>query len=153
MYQKTPAVRDTTDGRCPGQIALESIDMPERTRVLLVDDYPDTVDMWALYLRYCGYDVFTASEGQEAIDVATRMRPDVMVLDMTLPGMSGAEVARRLRESPSTANIRFIAATGHSHVAHAGHEPSVFESVLIKPCEPTALANEIARVVSMGGAK
>lgn len=115
-------------------------------RILLVDDYPDALEMWALYLRSVGYDVVTADDGLSAVDMAMALTPDVVVMDPELPGLSGWEAARRLRQDGRTAALPLIAATGYSHVTqldqarHAG-----FDAVLVKPCDPRLLVTEIER--------
>ena len=62
----------------------EVIHVP-KTRILLVDDYPDALEIWGLYLRAHGYDVETAVDGLEAVDKARALLPDVIVLDLELP--------------------------------------------------------------------
>src|SRR4051812_45663201 len=80
--------------------------------ILLVDDYLDALDMWAIYLRYCGYHVLTATDGLEAVAMAQLHHPDLAILDLDLPGISGFEAARRLQARPETCGIPLIAATG-----------------------------------------
>lgn len=118
------------------------------TRILLVDDYPDALEMWALYLRHCGYDVLTAGDGLEAVQIASTEVPDVIVLDLDLPGISGLEAARRLREGTATANIPLIAATGYSHTRQLQGAARDFAAVLVKPCEPAVLVTAIERVLT-----
>jgi CheY-like chemotaxis protein len=116
--------------------------------VLLVDDYPDTLEMWALYLRACGYVVLTAADGNEAIRIATTELPSIVILDLDLPGISGYEAARRLRAGATTSQIPLIAATGYSHGRQLDEARSAgFDAVLIKPCDPTTLVHEIERVL------
>jgi CheY-like chemotaxis protein len=56
-----------------------------RRRILLVDDYRDALEMWGFYLRACGYEVLTATDGLQAVAAAQESRPDVIVLDLDLP--------------------------------------------------------------------
>jgi CheY-like chemotaxis protein len=118
--------------------------------VLLVDDYPDALEMWAVYLRARGYDVLTAANGNEAVEVAFARLPSVVILDLDLPGISGYEAARRLRDSAATATIPLIAATGYSHGKQLDEARRVgFDAVLIKPCDPAVLVDEIERVMAL----
>lgn len=115
-------------------------------RILLVDDYPDALETWGLYLRTCGFEVITATNGHEAVDVAMTQKPDVIVMDLELPGISGFEAARRIRGTSETAAIPLIAATGYSH----GHQlaeakQAGFDVILVKPCDPGQLVAEIER--------
>jgi len=117
------------------------------TTVLLVDDYPDALDMWALYLQLRGYSVSTAGDGISALKLAQSSMPDVMVLDLELPGLTGLEVARALRRDAPTAAIPLIAVTGHSLEAHrAAARDAGFDAVLVKPCDPDVLIAQIERL-------
>ncbi len=116
--------------------------------VLLVDDYADTLEMWALYLRACGYDVLTAADGPEALRIASTEHPSIVIMDLDLPGISGYEAARCLRGDAGTSDIPLIAATGYSHGRQIDEARNVgFDVVLIKPCDPTVLVREIERVL------
>lgn len=114
--------------------------------ILIVDDYPDALDIWAIYLRALGYEVSTAGDGAAALAQAERLRPDVIVLDLELPRISGFEVARRLRANPETAHIPLIAATGYSHATQLDCARAAgFDHIVIKPCDPFVLVQEIER--------
>lgn len=117
-------------------------------RILLVDDYPDALEIWGLYLRSVGYDVATAADGLEAVERAHALLPDIIVLDLELPGITGFEAAVRLRQAPDTQHIPLIAATGYSHLKQLDHARYVgFDSIVVKPCEPAALVAEIERLL------
>jgi CheY-like chemotaxis protein len=119
-----------------------------KTRILLVDDYPDALEIWGLYLRAHGYQVETAVDVLEAVAKARDQLPDVIVLDLELPGITGFEAAVQLRRAPDTAEIPLIAATGYSHVKQLNQaKASGFDSIMIKPCEPAALVAEIERLL------
>ena len=119
-----------------------------RKRILLVDDYPDALEILGLYLRTLGYEVETADDGLKAVAQAHVTRPDVIVLDLELPGITGFEAAVRLRHSPETADIPLIAATGYSHMKQLDQaRASGFDSIVVKPCEPAALVAEIERLL------
>jgi CheY-like chemotaxis protein len=120
----------------------------KQRRVLLVDDYPDALEIWSLYLQMSGYDVVTAGDGRSAVDMANSAHPDVIVMDLELPGITGFEAARRLRSSSETRGIPLIAATGYSH-AHQLDEAqdAGFDRILIKPCDPAALVAEIEQLL------
>ena len=118
------------------------------TRILLVDDYPDALEIWGLYLRAMGYDVVEADDGLKAVAQAHLHIPDVIVLDLELPGITGFEAAVRLRNSPETRHIPLIAATGYSHAAQLDQaRASGFDAIVIKPCEPALLVAEIERLL------
>lgn len=73
----------------------------ERRRVLVVEDSPDVREMIGIVLTGSGYEVATAAHGGDALDVVTRWRPDVIVLDWSMPVMGGAEFARRYHQLPA----------------------------------------------------
>ena len=117
-------------------------------RILLVDDYPDALEMWGLYLRSMGYDVSTAEDGLQAVEEAHRTLPDIVILDLDLPGITGFEAAIRLRSAPDTEHIPLIAATCFSQATQLDRaRQSGFDSILIKPCEPMALVAEVRRLL------
>ncbi len=124
--------------------------MPPK-RILLVDDYPDALEIWGLYLRAVGYDVVEAEDGLAAVEQAHRHMPDVIVLDLELPGITGFEAAIRLREAPDTQHIPLIAATGYSHVKQLNQaRASGFDAIVVKPCDPAALVAEIEWLLQHG---
>lgn len=113
-------------------------------RVLLVDDYRDALDVWAFFLRSSGYDVFTATSGPEAIEQTQRHRPDVILLDLQLPGMSGFETARALRATAAGATTPLLAVTGYSGTRE--HDEALaagIDAVMVKPVQPAALLQRI----------
>jgi two-component system, cell cycle response regulator DivK len=112
--------------------------------ILIVDDYPDALDIWAIFLRACGYKVSTAGDGAEAIAQAERLLPDLIVLDLELPKVSGFDVAKRLRSVTATRKIPLIAATGYSHIKQLDNaRASGFDHIVIKPCDPDMLVEKI----------
>ncbi len=123
---------------------------PLGKHILIVDDYADALDIWAIYLRSMGYQVSTAADGVTAVAGAEELRPDLIVLDLELPGLTGFEVAKRLRSNPETAAIALIAATGYSHARQLDlARESGFDAVVVKPCDPDQLVQEIDRLLSV----
>ncbi|MDP2340506.1 MAG: response regulator [Deltaproteobacteria bacterium] len=124
---------------------------PYRTKplVLLVDDYLDTLEALEEFLKMRGFDVLTAADGVVALEMAREHLPDVMLLDMQLPGFTGIEVARMLKEQSSTQSINIIAFTANMYeylmeeAIGAG-----CASYLTKPAGPDAIENEIWRVIA-----
>ncbi len=116
--------------------------------ILIVDDYADALDIWAIYLRAVGYRVSTAADGAAAIAQAERLLPDLIVLDLELPSVSGFDVAKRLRANPETQFIPLIAATGYSHMKQLDRARAAgFDQIVIKPCDPDMLVEEIERLL------
>ncbi len=107
---KLPAVFATP---APGKGAVDPLlpAAPAR-RILVVDDLKDNADSLSVVLRSLGHETLTAYDGTAALDAATRHRPDVIFLDIGLPGMGGLEVCRRLRQEPWGKTIYIAAVTG-----------------------------------------
>lgn len=123
--------------------------MSPNSTVLIVDDHPDALDVWTLYLQIEGLRVLTAANGRQALARAHEEHPDVVVLDLELPDVSGCEVARELRRAADTRHIPLIAATGTTRAAHLDEaRVAGFDLLMIKPCDPDHLVQEIRRLVT-----
>jgi CheY-like chemotaxis protein len=117
--------------------------------VLLVDDNPDTLEMYSLGLQYEGLRVNRADNGERALEAVAVDRPDCIVTDVRMPRMTGMEFNRILRTDAATANIPVIALTAMSAPAElATARAAGFDTVLIKPCLPEHLAREVMRLVA-----
>jgi len=91
--------------------------MSRKPRVLIVDDEPNIVLSLQFLLSREGYDVDIARDGEGALAIAARTPPDLVVLDLMLPGMSGYEVCRQLRDSPATAAVKIVVITARARDA------------------------------------
>jgi CheY-like chemotaxis protein len=94
--------------RSPGAGAGNASETGTRRRVLVVDDEPAMRTLCRVNLAASGMDVLEAADGQEAIDLAASERPDLVLLDVMLPGLSGWEVADALAERPETRSIPIV---------------------------------------------
>src|SRR5438045_3160940 len=83
--------------------------------VLIVDDVEDNLDAYSQYLLFRGYQVALAGDGEDALQQALKLRPDLIVMDLAMPIMDGWETTRRLRADERTQSIPVIALTGHVH--------------------------------------
>jgi signal transduction histidine kinase/CheY-like chemotaxis protein len=119
---------------------------PSGRRLLVVDDNQDAADSLAVLLRLQGHEVRVAYSGMAALEMTKTYSPDVVFLDIGMPGMDGYEVARRLRQQPGLGNVVLAALTGwgqqedRRRTAEAG-----FDHHLVKPPEPEALERLLAR--------
>jgi two-component system, cell cycle response regulator DivK len=128
--------------------------MPAAATILIVDDYPDSLDVWDLYLRASGFEVLRAEDGTEALRTACEQLPDLVVMDLELPGLSGCQVASALRKRAETRHIPLIASTGHSLPAKLEEaRRSGFDLILIKPCDPGELVDAIRRHLAAAPAR
>ena len=124
---------------------------PARRRILVVDDNVDAAETMVMLLDMSGLEARSAFGGQEALDVAIAFRPDVVFLDIGMPGMNGHQVARRLLANPATASAKLIALTGW------GTEDDVrkstmagFHAHLTKPVDPEAVEALLATLLPKG---
>jgi CheY-like chemotaxis protein len=82
--------------------------------VLVVDDFDDGRELLVEYLEFKGFAVLSAASGNEAIAMAERIRPSVVLMDLRMPDGDGWEAARRLRENPATTTVMIVAVTAHA---------------------------------------
>ncbi|MDD4907209.1 MAG: ATP-binding protein, partial [Methylobacter tundripaludum] len=114
-------------------------------RVLLIDDNPDVVDSLALWFEALGHQVETAHHGIQGISAAQSFEPDIVLLDIGLPDMDGYQVARKLREHPSTQRVRIIALSGYDQKNNSfSAESAGFDHYLMKPPNLSQLRDLIA---------
>jgi CheY-like chemotaxis protein len=109
-------------------------------RILMADDDRDAVDSAALLLELAGHRVYRAYDGPEAIFLATEEQPDVSILDITMPRLSGHEVCRMIRETPWGRDTLIAAVTGWSHESARLHpKANGFDVFFMKPLDPQML--------------
>jgi two-component system, cell cycle response regulator DivK len=116
--------------------------------VLIAEDDADNREGYAEYLAGLGYRVAQAATGEDALAWARELKPDVVLLDLALPGIDGWEVARRLKADSTTAGIRLIALSAcvfPDDVVRA--REAGCELFLEKPCYPQTVADEIRNLV------
>jgi two-component system, cell cycle response regulator DivK len=114
--------------------------------VLVVDDVAHGREIFAEYLEFRGFRVATAADGQEAIDQAFELHPDVILMDLSLPKVDGWEATRRLKADDRTRDIPIIALTAHALAA--AHDKAMevgCDAVVTKPCLPKDLELEVRR--------
>lgn len=118
--------------------------------ILVVDDFEDNRAMYAEYLSYSGYRVEQASNGEEAVELTKRLKPDVVVMDLSLPIMDGWEATRRLKADEGTRHIPVIALTGHALAGHSrGAHEAGCDAFLAKPCLPERLVEKVEELIRL----
>jgi CheY-like chemotaxis protein len=83
----------------------------EKKLIMVVDDEEDIRELLGAVLEKGGYDILVAVDGQECLNKLKKTKPDLILLDMMMPGMSGREVAEQIRKNPDTKNIKIIFVT------------------------------------------
>jgi CheY-like chemotaxis protein len=115
-------------------------------RVLVADDNRDAGETLAMLLRLDGHEVHVAIDGLEAVEMFGRVLPDVVILDIGMPGLSGHEVARRIRAQHGERPVTLIAVTGWGQKADKDRAiASGFDHHFTKPVEPTQLSALLQR--------
>jgi len=122
-----------------------AIENQKSLRVLVVDDNVDTVTTLEMLLRESGYDVRTAYDGSTVLEAALDYRPNVVLLDIGLPGMNGYEVAKQIRQQPALKNVVLVATTGYGQESDRKRSQEAgFDYHLVKPVELAALEKLLA---------
>lgn len=115
------------------------------SKILIVDDEPSIVEVVTLYLRRAGYDVASANDGTTALRLLTVERPDLVILDLMLPGVDGLEITRRLRAEGDTPIIMLTARRAETDRI-IGLEMGADDYVL-KPFSPQELVSRVRAVL------
>jgi len=116
-----------------------------RRRILVVDDSRDSAESMALLLELEGHETFTAHDGPEAVARAAELAPDILLLDIGLPGLSGYEVCRQVRAQPRGAAMVIVALSGWGQAADKQKALNAgFDDHLTKPVEHEALTRTLA---------
>jgi two-component system cell cycle response regulator DivK len=114
--------------------------------ILVVDDVADNRELYAEYLEFAGYRVAMANDGHEALAKAFELHPDAVLMDLSLPGIDGWEVTRRLRQQDATKDITIIGLSGHTMYATEA-KLSGCDAFMSKPALPETVADEIRRAL------
>lgn len=124
----------------------ENRSVPVR-RVLIVDDERDIADIQALLLRLCGQNVQHTYDGPSALEIAAEFKPEVVFLDLVMPGMNGFALAERLRQVDGLEKTRLVAVSGLGQPAFREAARSVgFDDYIQKPATADDFINALAKV-------
>jgi CheY-like chemotaxis protein len=114
--------------------------------VLVVDDDRDAREMLSEYLAFCGFVVHRAHDGTEAIDVAARVRPCLVLMDLMMPRMDGWEATRRLKTNQRTNGIPIVAVSACSHLNDQAWACGIgFDGLIPKPVDLEHLLRLVSR--------
>ena len=139
---KEPAVPETDPGAAAPAAAT-------RPLVLIVDDYDDNREMYSSFLEFSGLRVAEAANGKEALAKTYELMPDLIVMDLSLPGIDGWQATRTLKQDARTRHILVLALTGHAlEGAHESATEAGCDGFLTKPCLPEDLCQEIQRMLA-----
>jgi signal transduction histidine kinase len=140
-----PTLIEKPQPQPPSEGPAEEPAATNRRRILIVDDNQDSAESLATLLTLKGNETHTASSGQEAVEAATRLRPDVILLDIGMPNMNGYEACRRIREQPGGNDVVIIALTGWGQDEDRRRSSEAgFNEHLVKPLDPAVLMKLLA---------
>ena len=115
--------------------------------VLVVDDYADGRDLTRCALESAGFQTVEATNGEDALHAVREHRPDLIVLDLSLPGLDGWEVARRLRAETATRDLPILGFTAHAERSPLERARRAgCDDVITKPCPPKDLIAVVRRL-------
>jgi len=119
----------------------------QRRRILIADDNADVVESFQLMLQMLGHEVDTALDGLEAVSKAEQFQPDVIVLDVGMPGLDGLEAARRIRRQLNGKQVILIAVTGWGNDSNKRESAEAgFDVHLVKPVDPMTIVNVLDKI-------
>jgi CheY-like chemotaxis protein len=115
--------------------------------ILLVEDNEDNRIVYATVLQHYGYSVIEARNGEEGVRLAREQRPDVVLMDISIPIIDGWRATAMLKEDPATRRIPVIALTAHALPEDREKSKAVgCDGYLAKPCEPSKVLAEVRRL-------
>jgi two-component system, cell cycle response regulator DivK len=122
--------------------------------VLIVEDNEDNLRIYSTYLTFSGFQVLEAVDGEAGIAAARSGRPDVILMDVSIPKIDGWEATRQLKADPETSHIRIIALTAHALAEDRERAvASGFDAYIAKPAEPRAVVAEVRRQLEINASR
>ncbi len=121
-------------------------------KILIAEDEPDIRELVLFMLRFAGYEVIAATNGEEAVRTASREIPDLILLDVRMPRMTGYEACRLMKANPALRDVPivFLSAKGQEAEIQSGLDAGA-EEYLLKPFSPAELTNRVRGILSRFG--
>ena len=121
-------------------------------KILIAEDERDIRDLVAFTLRFAGHEVFTAANGEEAVDLAPKVNPDLILMDVRMPRMTGYEACKVMKQNPELRDIPvvFLSAKGQESEIQQGLEAGA-EAYLLKPFAPDQLTTRVKEILAKFG--
>jgi DNA-binding response OmpR family regulator len=122
------------------------------TKILIAEDERDIRDLIAFTLRFAGYEVFAAGNGEEAVALAPKVNPDLILMDVRMPRMTGYEACRAIKSNADLRDIPvvFLSAKGQESEIQQGLEAGA-EDYLLKPFAPDQLTSRVKAILAKFG--
>jgi DNA-binding response OmpR family regulator len=121
-------------------------------RILIAEDEPDIRELVAFTLRFAGHEVTTTANGEEALHQATQIMPDIIIMDVRMPKMTGYDACRAMKADIALKDIpvMFLSAKGQESEIQTGLDVGA-EEYLLKPFAPTQLAERVKAILAKFG--
>ena len=121
-------------------------------KILIAEDERDIRDLVAFTLRFAGHEVFAASNGEEAVELAPKVNPDLILMDVRMPRMTGYDACRMIKTNPELRDVPvvFLSAKGQDSEIKSGIEAGA-EAYLLKPFSPMELTNRVRSILARYG--
>lgn len=121
-------------------------------KILIAEDERDIRDLIAFTLRFAGHEVFAATNGEEALEMAPRVNPDIVLMDVRMPRMTGYEACRAMKTNPDLKDIPvvFLSAKGQESEIQQGLDAGA-EDYLLKPFAPDQLTTRVKAILGKFG--
>jgi two-component system, cell cycle response regulator DivK len=120
----------------------------EKNRVLLVEDNEDNFELVRFLLERAGFEVLAGHDGQEALELARKELPDLVLMDLSLPGIDGWTAARELKDDPNTSHIPLVALTAHTLPGDRKRAmESGFDGYISKPIDVVNFGDSITNIL------
>jgi CheY-like chemotaxis protein len=121
-------------------------------KILIAEDERDIRDLVAFTLRFAGHEVFAATNGEEALEMAPNVNPDLILMDVRMPRMTGYEACKAMKQNPDLKDIPvvFLSAKGQENEIQQGLEAGA-EKYLLKPFAPDQLTTQVKEILAKFG--
>jgi CheY-like chemotaxis protein len=121
-------------------------------KILIAEDERDIRDLVAFTLRFAGHEVFAAANGEEAVDMAPKVNPDIILMDVRMPRMTGYEACKLMKQNPELKDIPvvFLSAKGQEAEIQQGLDAGA-EDYLLKPFAPDQLTSRVKAILAKFG--
>jgi DNA-binding response OmpR family regulator len=121
-------------------------------KILIAEDERDIRDLVAFTLRFAGHEVFAASNGEEAVDLAPKVNPDLIIMDVRMPRMTGYDACKVMKADPDLKDIPvvFLTARGQESEVKQGLDLGA-EAYLLKPFAPDQLTSRVKEILAKFG--
>lgn len=122
------------------------------TKILIAEDEPDIRDLVAFTLRFAGYEAITCANGEEAVELAKKEFPDLILLDVRMPRLTGYDACKIIKADPELKNVPvvFLSAKGQENEIKIGMDAGA-EEYLLKPFAPDQLTDRVRSILSKFG--